>query len=118
MYKGFRRDENNLLVELNDSTKIECDYLVAADGVKSKIRHDLGLEMIGERNMMNFVNIHFKSKSIGDAMLQAGEVGMLYYLYSEELISVLVCHDLNIGEFVLQVPYYPPAQSLEDFSKK
>jgi len=51
-------------------------------------------------------------------MLKAGEVGMLYYLYSEELISVIVCHDLNIGEFVLQVPYYPPAQSLEDFSKK
>uniref|UniRef100_A0A2N9FSR5 FAD-binding domain-containing protein n=1 Tax=Fagus sylvatica TaxID=28930 RepID=A0A2N9FSR5_FAGSY len=31
-------------------------------------------------------------------------------------IGVLVAHDLKQGEFVLQIPFYPPQQNLEDFS--
>ncbi|OIT33571.1 hypothetical protein A4A49_36383 [Nicotiana attenuata] len=33
-----------------------------------------------------------------------------------DAIGVLVAHDLKQGEFVLQVPFYPPQQKLEDFS--
>uniref|UniRef100_A0A453G429 FAD-binding domain-containing protein n=1 Tax=Aegilops tauschii subsp. strangulata TaxID=200361 RepID=A0A453G429_AEGTS len=33
-------------------------------------------------------------------------------------IGVLVAHDLEHGEFVLQVPFYPPQQMFEDFSAK
>uniref|UniRef100_I1NUD0 FAD-binding domain-containing protein n=1 Tax=Oryza glaberrima TaxID=4538 RepID=I1NUD0_ORYGL len=33
-------------------------------------------------------------------------------------IGVLVAHDLEHGEFVLQIPFYPPQQMFEDFSTK
>lgn len=32
-------------------------------------------------------------------------------------MSVLVCHDIDQGEFVLQYPYYPPIQSIEHFKQ-
>ena len=41
--------------------------------------------------------------------------GMLYFLYSRDGVSVLVCHDILRGEFVLQVPYFPPIESVEDY---
>lgn len=40
---------------------------------------------------------------------------MLYFIYNEKVISVLVCHDIEAGEFVLQVPFYPPFESLSDY---
>jgi hypothetical protein len=40
---------------------------------------------------------------------------MLYFLFNKDLVSVLVCHDIRNGEFVLQVPYFPPIETLEDY---
>lgn len=40
---------------------------------------------------------------------------MLYFLYNKNVVSVLVCHDIRNGEFVLQVPYFPPIESVEDY---
>jgi len=40
---------------------------------------------------------------------------MLYFLYNKNVISVLVCHDIEAGEFVLQVPFYPPVESINDY---
>lgn len=43
---------------------------------------------------------------------------MLYFLYNQDTISVLVCHDIKEGEFVLQIPYYPKIQDFkEDFTQ-
>ena len=85
-----------------DSDAITCRYLVGADGVKSTVRKQLGYEMIGESGLQDFVNIYFKSPDIGALMQKHNELGMLYFCYSDELISVLVCHDIAAGEFVLQ----------------
>jgi 2-polyprenyl-6-methoxyphenol hydroxylase-like FAD-dependent oxidoreductase len=50
-------------------------------------------------------------------MAQRGETGMLYFLYNQDIISVLVCHDIQKGEFVLQIPYYPDIQNFKtDFA--
>lgn len=67
-----------------------------------------------ELDLQNFVNVHFRSKEMGQLMRAAGECGMLYFLYNEDIISVLVCHDIQQGEFVLQIPYYP---AVHDFKK-
>jgi hypothetical protein len=57
--------------------------------------------MRGNRNLQNFINIHFRSESVGKMMIEKNETGMLYFLYSSDLISVLVNHDIQKGEFVL-----------------
>ncbi|MCI59766.1 putative polyketide hydroxylase-like, partial [Trifolium medium] len=43
---------------------------------------------------------------------------MLFFIFNTEAIGVLVAHDLRQGEFVLQIPFYPPQQTIEDFSPK
>ncbi len=30
--------------------RVECEYLVGADGVKSRVRQDLGIQMIGDKS--------------------------------------------------------------------
>lgn len=51
-------------------------------------------------------------------MRDKGETGMLYFLYSPDIISVLVNHDIQRGEFVLQVPFYPSVQTKAEFTKE
>jgi hypothetical protein len=43
--------------------------------------------------------------------------GMLYFLYNKDVVAVLVCHDIKQGEFVLQVPFFPPIESIEDYRR-
>ena len=44
---------------------------------------------------------------------------MLYFVFNPDVVAVVVAHDLRNGEFVAQIPYFPPHQSLErDFSRR
>ena len=38
---------------------------------------------------------------------------MLHFVYNASTVCVLVSHDRAKAEFVLQVPYFPPVESLE-----
>ena len=42
---------------------------------------------------------------------------MLYFIFNEHHITVLIAYDLEEGEFVLQIPYYPPIQTIDDFDQ-
>ena len=118
---GVQRERDGILVRTrnsrsNSSDEIECKYLIGADGVNSKIRSYLNIKQKGVKNMQNFINIHFSSKELGQKMIELSETGMLYFLYGDSLISVLVCHNIKQGEFVLQVPFNPPIQKKEDYT--
>ena len=39
---------------------------------------------------------------------------MLYFVYSPDGVGVIVAHNIDRGEFVLQLPVFKP-QALEDF---
>ena len=41
---------------------------------------------------------------------------MLYFVYAPQAIGVIVNHSLERGEFVLQLPYFPPHQDAADYS--
>lgn len=86
--------DGQLKVQLRDG-EVQCKYLVGADGVKSRVREALGIEMVGTKNIQNFVNVHFRSKELGEKMIKSKEVGMLYFLYNPSIVSVLVCHDIE-----------------------
>ena len=40
---------------------------------------------------------------------------MLHFIYNTRVVCVLVSHDIRNGEFVLQVPYYPPIEEVGDY---
>jgi hypothetical protein len=39
---------------------------------------------------------------------------MLHFIYNSQLVGCFVCHDGIEGEWVLQIPYFPPYQTLQD----
>ena len=43
------------------------------------------------------------------------ERGMLYFVFNPAVVCVLVAHDIGAGEWVCQIPYFPPYQSPSDF---
>ncbi|CAI0425689.1 unnamed protein product [Linum tenue] len=97
--------------------KIQCRVLVGADGAGSRIRSLVGIELSGEKDLQKLVSIHFRSRDLGDYLLKE-RPGMLFFIFNTEAIGVLVAHDVKDGEFVLQMPFYPPQQNLDDFNSE
>ncbi|KAK9027800.1 hypothetical protein V6N11_067622 [Hibiscus sabdariffa] len=95
--------------------KIQSKILIGADGAGSTVRKLVGIELKGEKDLQKLVSVHFWSKELGQYLLNK-RPGMLFFIFNTEAIGVLVAHDLTQGEFVLQIPFYPPQQNLEDFS--
>ncbi|RWW12354.1 hypothetical protein GW17_00023985, partial [Ensete ventricosum] len=107
-----------------EEREFHCSILVGSDGAKSTVRKLVDIDMKGERNLQTLVSVHFLSKDLGQYLLHE-RPGMLFFIFNPDAIGVLVAHDLDQGEFVLQVeqlmlniPYYSPQQKIEDFSFK
>ncbi|CAN1295269.1 Putative polyketide hydroxylase, partial [Linum perenne] len=98
----------------NKEEKIRCQVLVGADGAGSTVRNLVGVELRGEKDLQKLVSVHFRSRNLGDYLLKE-RPGMLFFIFNTEAIGVLVAHDVKDGEFVLQIPFYPPQQNLHDF---
>ncbi|VVA92426.1 unnamed protein product [Arabis nemorensis] len=94
---------------------IQCSILIGADGAGSAVRRLTDIKMQGERDLQKLVSVHFMSRELGEYLISC-RPGMLFFIFNTEGIGVLVAHDLLQGEFVFQIPFYPPQQSLSDFS--
>ncbi|KAK9846335.1 hypothetical protein WJX81_001811 [Elliptochloris bilobata] len=110
--------------------EVACEFLVAADGSRSALRRALGVPLDGEPALQHLLNIHFCAPALGAALLDdtqtldsnlSSEVrsraAMLYFVFNADVVAVLVAHDLRAGEFVAQVPIFPPLQSAADFDE-
>jgi 2-polyprenyl-6-methoxyphenol hydroxylase-like FAD-dependent oxidoreductase len=82
--------------------KLHCGLLLGADGARSKVRELAGISMKGERDLQKLVSVHFVSRDLGK-YLSSERPGMLFFIFNPDAIGVLVAHDLEHGEFVLQV---------------
>ncbi|KAK1575307.1 hypothetical protein Q3G72_004358 [Acer saccharum] len=94
---------------------IRCNILIGTDGAGSTVRKLAGIDLRGDQDLQKLVSVHFLSRDLGDYLLNE-RPGMLFFVFNTEVIGVLVAHDLKQGEFVLQLPFFPPQQNLEDFS--
>ena len=91
---------------------ISARHVVAADGASSPIRKSLGIALRGEKSLERFASIHFSSKDLWPLMLGRG--AMLYFVFNPRMIACVVAHDVEAGEWVAQVPFFPP-QPASDF---
>lgn len=66
-------------------------------------RQLLGIPMRGDPALQHLMSIHFSWPRLGAALLGEGRQAMLYFVFSRQLVAVVVAHDLNRGEFVVQV---------------
>eukprot|EP00516_Mucochytrium_quahogii_P013807 CAMPEP_0203805594 /NCGR_PEP_ID=MMETSP0100_2-20121128/14329_1 /ASSEMBLY_ACC=CAM_ASM_000210 /TAXON_ID=96639 /ORGANISM=" , Strain NY0313808BC1" /LENGTH=930 /DNA_ID=CAMNT_0050714145 /DNA_START=116 /DNA_END=2910 /DNA_ORIENTATION=+ len=97
-----------------ETLQIESDYVVAADGARSKVRRDvLRIGMEGEHDMETFASLHFTSKKLGHVLAKRREGAMLSFVFNSKVIGVVVSHDMRRGEWVIHVPFFPPVQTID-----
>lgn len=104
----------------NNGLNLEAKTLVACDGAHSTVRTKLGINLGGKAGLQHLINIHFRSANLARRIREHPEGGrssMLYFVFNTRAIVVVVAHDLQLGEFVAQVPYYPPQQMPEDYTE-
>ncbi|KAG8365938.1 hypothetical protein BUALT_Bualt17G0024000 [Buddleja alternifolia] len=116
--------ENNVTVTVSSEREgkyvtkdFQCKFLVGTDGAGSTVRKLTGIGLRGEQDLQKLISVHFTSHNLGQYLINE-RPGMLFFIFNTEAIGVLVAHDLKQGEFVLQVPFYPPQQKFEDFSSR
>jgi 2-polyprenyl-6-methoxyphenol hydroxylase-like FAD-dependent oxidoreductase len=108
------------------------DLVIAADGAHSTIRqqlwdddhtkvtrrhHDDQQQQLQEEEEkkieQHLVNIHVQIPiHIAHQIHANHNYAMLYSVYTSEVIAMVVCH--SIGEYVVQIPYFPPYQTIMD----
>ena len=106
-------------------------YLIAADGVHSFIRKQYGIPMNGNDKMQHLLNVHFRTNDALSKVLMtnrsnnnnsdnesSSHQAMLHFIYNPQLVGVFVCHDGRKGEWVLQIPFFPPFQTMNDFTEE
>jgi 2-polyprenyl-6-methoxyphenol hydroxylase-like FAD-dependent oxidoreductase len=118
-----RENRHHLTVIVTDCQtgrrqQLQTQFLVGADGAHSTTRQQLGIELISKNGILqHLINVHFFSSELSE-WLRSRIPAMLYFIYSSAGVAVLVAHAFKRGEFVAQIPFFPPHQQAEDFDKQ
>ena len=94
-----------------DISSISGDYFVACDGASSPIRRLVNLPTEG-RVLMHMIGVYFTADLNS---FVAHRKGILYWTLNSEAFGVLIAHWFP-EEWVLFVPYFPPQQSVDEFT--
>jgi 2-polyprenyl-6-methoxyphenol hydroxylase-like FAD-dependent oxidoreductase len=96
---------------------IQTQFVLGADGAHSVIRKQAGIELVEDHpNLQQLINVHFFSPELAD-WLKMRMPAMLYFVYSTDGVAIIVSHALSRGEFVAQIPFFPPHQRATDFDE-
>ena len=130
-------DNNNnasppiVTITTSSGAQYQTKYLFACDGAHSYTRTKFcspTIHMIGDPGVQELINVHFRTNAALSSFLMmkqqqhhdnddSNNQAMLHFIYNSQLVGCFVCHDGYEGEWVLQIPYFPPYQTLEvDFS--
>jgi 2-polyprenyl-6-methoxyphenol hydroxylase-like FAD-dependent oxidoreductase len=94
--------------------EVQCKYVVAADGANSSLRAASGIRLEGQARMQTLINVHFTCKQLQHRLRAVP--AMLYFVFNEHVICVIVAHDCAAGEYACQIPIFEPFQTHEVLS--
>ena len=104
-------------IQTSHGQSYQTRYLIAADGVHSFARRSFGIPMMGTSTMQNLINVHFRTNpQLSTMLMRESDQAMLHFVYNSQLVGAFVCHDGRKGEWVLQIPFFPPYQTMDDFT--
>ena len=118
----IREDAQQVSIHLTNlqtgqQRKVQAHFVLGADGAHSAIRRQSGIELVEDHpNLQQLINVHFFSPELAD-WLKLRMPAMLYFVYTTAVVGVIVSHALHRGEFVAQIPYFPPHQRAADFDE-
>jgi len=95
----------------SETLSLSATFLVACDGFSSPMRQHLDIGYEGHI-LQHMIGVHFTANL---SELVAHRKGILYWTLNPDAFGVLIAQWLP-DEWVLFVPYFPPQQSLDDFS--
>ena len=107
--------DEGVTARTTSGANFKADYLIACDGASSKVRRFLNIPMQSSGVLQSFLNIHFFSKQLGQ--IAKKNPAMIYFIYNPEAVVVMVMHNPDEGEFVMQVPFYPPLTHPSDYTQ-
>lgn len=115
----FIDSDDRLRVETACGQEISSDLVIAADGSHSPTRNAFGINFRGKEGIQHLMNVHVRLSKDQATRLHTLENkrihAMLYSVFSPQVVAMVVCH--SIGEYVIQIPFFPPYQTVEeDFS--
>eukprot|EP00210_Caulerpa_lentillifera_P000295 g288.t1 len=93
--------------------KFHSQYAVIANGANSDFLRNLGLKTQSMGVLQNLLSVHFHSQELSSKL--QNNPAMIYFVFNSHVVLVLVVHNLEEGEFVAQIPYFPPLQKPADF---
>ena len=110
--------QNALEVQTKCGQSFCPTVVVAADGASSPIRQSFAVPMLGRPVLQHLISVHFRTSPSLSARLAADatRANMLHFVFNEKLVGCFVCHDLQAGEWVLQVPYFEPFQTADRYT--
>ncbi|MEA1011502.1 MULTISPECIES: FAD-dependent monooxygenase [Bacillus cereus group] len=116
---SYEQNENGVIAIIRDretekESVIHCDYVIAADGAKSKIREQLGITTEGRGTIGGYyMNIYFEADL--SEFIQGDAFGFSMVLHSE-VLGALIPVD-NVSKWIYHVAYDPiKGERPEDFS--
>lgn len=88
-------------------------WLVGCDGANSTTRRLANISWEGDK-IQAMISIHFRADL---SAFVCEQPSILYWIFQPEIMGVLIAHWLP-DEWVLMVPFFPPAESLTDYPAK
>lgn len=116
---SFEQDEAGVAALVEDratgrTRTIRADYLIAADGPRSRVREQLGIERTGKGELFHNVSITFRAKALADVV--GDRRFIVCYLTGPESSGALLPVD-NVEHWVFHAPWRPAeGETLEDFT--
>ncbi|GAB2864499.1 hypothetical protein GCM10027074_34800 [Streptomyces deserti] len=100
--------------ETGKHTTIRADYLVAADGPRSPVREQLGIEQSGPGDLFSNISVTFRSHGLADVV--GDRRFIVCYLTSPGADGALLPVD-NREHWVFHAPWHPEqGETLEEFT--
>ncbi len=98
-----------------DTTLVRARYVVAADGIHSRVREQLGIALQGPDHLADFLSILFRADL---KRLIAGRVHGLYVIQHPEASGVFVLTSTN-GRWVFGMQWHPKrGERLENYDRE
>ena len=97
---------------------VEAQDVLGCDGAHSSVRRWLGLPMQGPPPLQHFKSVHFSAPELWPRLRETDRSAMLYFTFNSDAVAVFVAHNLQQGEWVAQLPFFPALEGDDALDKR
>lgn len=98
-------------LDTGDTTQVRSRYVIGCDGAGSRVRKQLGIEMIGPPLIQCYLMIHFAANL---RSLTADRPAVLHFTFDPEANGVFIAHDVE-SDWVFMHAIDPSIESGDDY---